>query len=80
MKEITTHFAKTHLSRLLKEAQQGETIIILHGKIPVGKLTAASPQYAKCRPKPGTATSAAVTCSADAFTPLNEQELKEWGL
>jgi antitoxin (DNA-binding transcriptional repressor) of toxin-antitoxin stability system len=29
MKAVTTHQAKTHLSRLLKEVQTGETIVIL---------------------------------------------------
>lgn len=80
MKAITTHFAKTHLSRLLKEVQAGETIIILQGKTPVGKLTSALPVSAKRRPKPGVATSTGVRCAADAFLPLSDAELKEWGL
>lgn len=80
MKEITTHFAKTHLSSLLKEVQQGEMVIILHGKVPVAKLTAVSPRRAKGRPKPGVVTSSPVTCAADAFLPLKDEELKEWGL
>lgn len=80
MKEITTHFAKTHLSNLLKEVQKGETVIILRGKVPAGKLTAVSPRPAKRHPKPGVITSASVMCTADAFTPLNDEELKEWGL
>ncbi len=80
MREITTHYAKTHLSRLLKEVQHGETVIILSGKLPVGKLTSASPHHGKRRPRVGTVTSQTATCTADAFAPLDENELKEWGL
>lgn len=40
MKTATTHQAKTHLSRLLKEVQTGETIVILSGNVPVAQLTA----------------------------------------
>lgn len=38
MKEITTHYAKTHLSEILREVRDGETVIILQGGTPVGKL------------------------------------------
>jgi len=80
MKEITTHFAKTHLSGLLKEVQAGETIIILQGRTPAGKLTAVSASRSAKGPKVGRPTSAPVRLAPDAFAPLSETELKAWGL
>jgi antitoxin (DNA-binding transcriptional repressor) of toxin-antitoxin stability system len=79
MKTATTHYAKTHLSRLLKEVQNGETVVILSGKHPVGRLTGEEKRKS-VRPKVGTVTSGPVTISKDAFAPLAEQELKEWGV
>ena len=80
MKTATTHYAKTHLSRLLKEVQNGETIVILHGSVPVGKLTAADDSPAHKRPKVGTVTSPPVRYHGDAFAPLDSTQLEEWGL
>lgn len=34
----TIHAAKTHLSRLIARARQGEEIVIARGKVPVAKL------------------------------------------
>jgi antitoxin (DNA-binding transcriptional repressor) of toxin-antitoxin stability system len=79
MKEVTTHYAKTHLSRLLKDVQTGESVVILQGKTPVGKLTAVKSQKIR-HPKVGTVTSAPITYTADAFDPMTEEDLREWGL
>jgi len=38
MIQVTVHEAKTHLSRLLKQLEDGEEIIIAKGKKPVAKL------------------------------------------
>jgi prevent-host-death family protein len=79
MKAVTTHQAKTHLSRLLKEVQAGETIVILSGSVPVAQLTAVEPS-ASARPKVGRPTSEPVRYADDAFQPLTDGELAEWGL
>ena len=79
MKTVTTHEAKTHLSRMLKEVKQGETIIILNGKTPVAKLTAIEAPLFQ-RPKVGTVTSAPVRYAPDAFDPMTDEELAKWGL
>ena len=79
MRTVTTHQAKTHLSRLLKEVQTGETIVILSGSVPAARLTAARPGEA-VRPPVGTVTSEQVRCSDDAFRPLTDEELKAWGI
>ena len=58
VKTVTTHHAKTHLSRLLREVHAGETIVILSGSAPVAQLIAIRPERAS-RPPVGTRTSAA---------------------
>ena len=78
MKTATTHQAKTHLSRLLKEVQAGETIVILSGRMPVAKLTAVEPS-AGLRPPVGNLTSGPVHYTEDAFSPLSDGEMQEWG-
>ncbi|MEQ8404154.1 MAG: type II toxin-antitoxin system Phd/YefM family antitoxin [Oceanicaulis sp.] len=40
MKTVTVHEAKTHLSRLLREVEAGETIVICRGKTEVARLEA----------------------------------------
>ena len=79
MKSVTTHEAKTHLSRLLKDVQSGEEVIILSATVPVAKLTAIAPQTAR-RPTVGTPTSDPVSYTEDAFRPLGDGELEEWGI
>ena len=79
MKTATIHQTKTHLSRMLKEIQAGETIVILNGSTPVAQLTAVELPATR-RPRVGTRTSAPLHYSADAFQPLTDDQLKEWGL
>ena len=38
MKTVTVHEAKTHLSRLLREVEAGETLILARGSTPVARL------------------------------------------
>ncbi|MCO5184350.1 MAG: type II toxin-antitoxin system Phd/YefM family antitoxin [Anaerolineae bacterium] len=40
MKQVTIHEAKTHLSKLIRQAIAGEEIIIARGKEPLVKLVA----------------------------------------
>jgi prevent-host-death family protein len=70
---------KTHLSRLLKEVQRGQTVIILHGKTPVARLTSIEPASAS-RPRVGIPTTTGVRWKKDAFKPLTDEELRECGL
>lgn len=79
MKTATIHQTKTHLSRMLKEVQAGETIVILNGSTPVARLIAIHEPPPR-RPKMGTRTSLPVRYAADAFQPLTDNELQEWGL
>lgn len=79
MKTVTTHQAKTHLSRLLREVQAGDTVVILSGSTPMAQLVAVRPENAS-RPPVGTLTSSEVRHADDAFRPLTDDELKAWGL
>jgi antitoxin (DNA-binding transcriptional repressor) of toxin-antitoxin stability system len=79
MESVTTHYAKTHLSRLLKRVQRGESIVILSGRVPVGCLTAPTAP-SRQRPRTGTVTSGPVRYADDAFAPLDDNTLREWGL
>ncbi len=80
MREVTTHEAKTHLSRLLAEVEAGEEIVILRGQTPIARLVTLEPKDERARPRVGTVTSAPVRWTEDAFAPLTDDELREWGL
>ena len=51
MEIVNVHFAKTHLSRLLERAANGEEIIIAKAGNPIAKLTAY--RQVAARRKPG---------------------------
>ncbi|MEQ1850900.1 MAG: type II toxin-antitoxin system Phd/YefM family antitoxin [Chthoniobacteraceae bacterium] len=82
MKTITTHEAKTHLSRYLADVEKGDEFIIARGKVAVAMLVPVKKPKANPRPKVGE------TLDPDwkgkipdsVFAPLNAEELKEWGL
>lgn len=40
MEPVNIHYAKTHLSRLIEHAEQGEVVLIARNGTPVAKLTA----------------------------------------
>ena len=44
MTTVTIHQAKTQLSKLIAKVEAGEEVVILRGKKPVAKLTAAGPR------------------------------------
>ena len=80
MKTITTHEAKTHLSRYLTEVEQGEEITIARGKKPVARLVPISGAPKRNRPKVGKIKGLPFEFPESAFAPMNAQELKDWGL
>lgn len=47
MKTVNVHDAKTHLSRLLKDVQNGEEVIIARKNVPVAKLIYIQPKINK---------------------------------
>ena len=44
MKVVTIHAAKTHLSRLIEEVNEGEQVVIARGKHPVARLVPIEPR------------------------------------
>jgi prevent-host-death family protein len=80
MKTVTTHEAKTHLSRLLAEVEAGEEVVICRGTTPAARLVPTMRKPARKRPKVGTVTSEPVVVAEGAFLPLTSEELELWGL
>jgi prevent-host-death family protein len=74
----TVHQAKTNLSRLIKEAEDGKEVIITRGKTPVAKLipiAATSETTAAPQSMPAKASS-----KHEPFDPITDEELAELGL
>jgi len=81
MKTITTHDAKTHLSRYLAAAETGQEFIIARGRKPVARLGPMKKNNPrKSRPKVGDIEGAAFEFPVSAFAPLTKKDLKEWGV
>ena len=83
MERVTTHEAKTNLSRLLSRVEAGEEILICRGDTPVARLVQLEglpPKTPLKRPTVGTVTSEPITWTPDAFSPLSAEDLTEWGL
>jgi prevent-host-death family protein len=73
----TVHKAKTNLSKLLREAENGEEVIIARGKKPVAKLVALTNRRKKRVPG---SFKGKIWYAPDAFDPLTKEELAEWGI
>lgn len=74
----TVHQAKTHFSRLLKEAEAGQEVIVLRGKKPVAKVVPISVAPAPKRQLAGLYRGR-VTFNDKALDPLTGDELAELG-
>ena len=57
MSLYTTHQAKTHLSRLMEEAEAGGEVVIARGKRPVVRLVPHAEKKKRPRPTVGETTS-----------------------
>jgi prevent-host-death family protein len=75
MKQVTIHEAKTNLSRLIKNAADGEDVIISRGPTPVARLLAIG--EVKGKRKPG-ALKGVLKVGPEFFKPLPEDELAAW--
>jgi antitoxin (DNA-binding transcriptional repressor) of toxin-antitoxin stability system len=80
VKTITTHEAKTHLSRYLAEVEKGAAIRIARGKREVAMLVPIPSEQTRPRPKVGETLDASFEIPDSAFAPLDQADLKEWGL
>ncbi len=77
-KQVNVHRAKTELSKLLAEVEQGEEIIIARDGVPVAKLVPI-PKPGKRRLRTGD-WNGQIWMAPDFDAPLSEDELKTWGL
>jgi len=81
--DYTVHQAKTHFSRLLKEAEAGQEVVVMRGKKPIAKIVPINEASAE---KPGPnfrligAYAGQISWDEDAFDPMTDQELTESGL
>lgn len=74
MVTVNVHEAKTHLSRLLVDAEAGEDVVIARNGKPVAKLV---PVARKGKPQFGT-LKGKIKIDERFFEPLPEEELKLW--
>jgi prevent-host-death family protein len=78
MKIVATHEAKTHLSSLLQEVSEGETVVISRGRKPLAKLVPYDNPPA--RPRVGEMLDEPFAVEESALRPLSIEELRNWGL
>jgi prevent-host-death family protein len=74
----TVHQAKTHFSRLLKEAEEGKEVVVTRGKRPVAKIVPI--QAPSSRKELAGAYAKPVHWDDDAFDPMTDEELIQCGL
>jgi len=77
VKVHTIHEAKTNLSKLIQRAEEGEEIILARGREPVARIVPFAAPHKK-RVLGG--FEGKVWASEDAFAPLTDEELRDWGL
>jgi prevent-host-death family protein len=75
----TVHQAKTHFSRLLKEAEAGKEVILMRGSTPVAKLVsitepAAEPKFSRIGGFEGL-----IQHDDGVFDPLTDEQMIEYG-
>lgn len=75
MTTVSVHEAKTHLSRLLRQVQAGEEIVIENNKRAVARLV---PLERKAKRRRIGRLKGLVHLDDSFFDPLPEEELKAW--
>jgi prevent-host-death family protein len=74
----TVHQAKTHFSRLLKEAEAGKEVVVMRGSKPVARIVPIADQPPSKRQLAGIYRGT-VTFDDKALDPLSDAELLEFG-
>lgn len=76
---VTVHYAKTNLSKLLKEVEEkGKEVTIARRNKPVATLGPVKDTKKKGPRVPGR-WRGKIKIAADAFDPMTDEELKLWG-
>lgn len=71
-KTVNVHEAKTHLSRLLEQVEEGQEVVIARAGVPVARLVSAKSRTSR---KPGLMQG---HVPDSFFDPLPEEELAAW--
>jgi prevent-host-death family protein len=71
------HEAKTNLSKLIRKACAGDTVVIARGKEPVVRLVPIRSRRKKRMPE---RFEGKMNAPPKAFAPMSKRELTEWGL
>ncbi len=80
MRTISIDEASSNLPKVLAEVEAGTEIIIARGDKPVARLTKL-PESRRRGPRPvGQTLHPPFHIPDEAFAPLTDEELKEWGL
>ncbi len=77
-KQVNVHDAKTNLSKLLVEVENGREIVVARNGKPIAKLIPfpKTPKYREI----GKGKGSVFWISPDFDAPLSDEELKDWGL
>ncbi len=75
----TVHQTKTNFSRILKEVEAGQEVIVMRGKKPVAKIIAVEPPAKPNVPFRLMGAYPGISWTPDAFDPLTDEELNEMG-
>jgi len=73
----TVNQAKTNFSRILKEVEAGQEVVVMRGKKPVAKIVAIDAESS--RKALAGAYAERISWTDDAFDPMTDQELIEMG-
>ena len=74
----TVHQAKTHFSRLLKEAEAGQDVVVMRGSKPVAKIVPINELTKPTRRIPG-GFEGLLQVDDSSFDPLTDKQLVEYG-
>jgi prevent-host-death family protein len=75
----TVHQAKTHFSRILKEVEAGQEVVVMRGKKPVAKVVPIEIPVFSRKALAGSYRGK-LSWTQDAFDPLTDAELVEMGM
>jgi prevent-host-death family protein len=78
MKSVNIHDAKTHLSRYVKEARAGESLIICDRNVPVAELRPYNTAGKGDKVVQLGALEGKVQLDDAAFAPMTDEEVDEW--
>jgi prevent-host-death family protein len=81
MTSVSIYEAKTHLSALIQADERGEEVVITNRNRPVARLVPAAPVHVFGSARKAFERSGLTEDDiAKALAPMNEEELREWGI